>query len=221
MDQITRDTGSKGMSRRSFLKTTLAAGGVVLLVNLDGLSIAAAACDTPITGQGWPSVDGWEHRTIMHFLNTIYPGNHGQPLFAGDPYPLKSNGDTSAGAYAACALDVFYDPYYGVAGLKSNALASVLDWTVRFQGSATYFYNATLAQQLRAVDSLTDAQWIGSGFRDAATLGFGGVLGAFENTQVTTAIGWPGPNGGYYDGGKHPANAWRQPARMTLDGNMP
>lgn len=208
-----------GVSRRGFLKV----GALTSTAVLVGLALpeAADACSLPITGAGWPSVNGWEHRTLMHFLNTIFPGDNGQSLFWGDWYPLRSGGDTSPGAYTACALDVLYDSYYGVAGTNSNLLATTLDWWTRFKGYAWYFYEASQSQQLRVVDSLTEAAFIGTGFQGAASLAIGAVLGAFKNYTVTQLIGWGGPNGGYYSGSRHPTSRWQQPASMTTNGNLP
>jgi len=207
-----------GFSRRRFLKIGALAGGAAAV----GLSLPEAdACDVPISGSGWPSVTGWEHRTLMHFLNTVFPGDNNQQLFYGDSYPLKSGGDYTAGAYRACALDVLYDPYYGVAGTNSNLLASTLDWATRLNGYAWYFYQASQSNQLRVVDSLTQAIFIGSGFTGAASLAIGAVLGAFKNNTVTQVIGWPGPNGGYYSGSRHPISRWLQPVSITASGNLP
>ncbi len=210
-----------GFSRRRFLKNTAAAAGGATLLATMGFPRVVDACDVPITGSSWPSVDGWEHRTIMHYLNAVFPGNEGQPLFSGDSYPLKSGGDTTPGAYSACALDVFYDSYYGIAGTNSNLIAAALDWAVRVAFDATYFYKASQAAQLRAIDRLSDLAFVGSGFQGAASLDLGAVLGAFKNYMVTNLIGWPGPNGGYYDSAKHPYSIWLKPQRMTADGNLP
>jgi hypothetical protein len=38
---------------------------------------------------------------------------------------------------------------------------------------------------------------------------------------VTDALGWAGPNGGFYESGRHPLSRWRQPVRLTSDGNLP
>jgi len=209
------------LERRRFIKrTVMAASGATLLITV-GLPKFVDACDVPITGASWPSVTGWEHRTIMHYLNAIFPGNDGQALFGGDDYPLKSGGDRTPGAFSTCSLDVFYDPYYGIAGTNSNLLAAALDWAVRVAFDATYFYKASQSDQLRAIDRLTDLAFIGTGFQGAATLCIGSVLGAFKNYSVTSLIGWPGPNGGYYDSGKHLIYPWLKPARMTTTGNLP
>ncbi len=205
--------------RRAFLMQGGAVGLVALLDWIHPFELEA--CQTPITGAGWPSTNGWEHRTLMHFLNAVVPGDHGRPLFSGDSHPLRSGGDTSAGAYSSCALDVLYDPYYGVAGSNSRDLATALDWTVRLQGSATYFYKASQTAQLAAIDLLTELIFVGSGFQGAASLGFGAAVGALKNDSFTRVIGWPGPNGGYYDLAKHPLATWSQPQRLTTDGNMP
>jgi hypothetical protein len=215
----TQPESPAGFSRRFFLKIGALTGTAVAA----GLASpeTADACSLPITGAGWPSVNGWEHRTLMHFLNTIFPGDNGQQLFWGDSYPLKSGGDTSAGAFRACTLDVLYDPYFGVAGTNSNLLATTLDWATRLNGYAWYFYQASQYNQLRVVDSLTQAIFIGSGFEGAASLAIGAVLGAFKNYSVTQLIGWGGPNGGYYSASRHPLSRWLQPTRMTTNGNLP
>lgn len=208
-------TGFPG--RRRFLKQTGAVSMAALLAEL-GAPEAALACSTPITGAGWPSVDGWEHRTIMHFLNAVFPGNDGQPLFAGDGYTLRSGGDTAAGAWAACALDVFYDPYFGAGGGSSNTLAAGLDWLMRVNFFDTYFYKGTQSEQLRAIDQGLS---LSGGFQDAINLTLAAVLGAAKNRAVTQLLGWPGPNGGYWGAAHHPISRWTQPARLTTDGNLP
>jgi hypothetical protein len=203
-------------SRRLFLERT-AAATAGLLAGLPGPE--AGACDVPVTGAPWPAVDGWEHRTIAHFLNTILPGDHGQALFSGDRRPLDSGGDTTAGAWSACALDVFYDPYYGIGG-RARTLAAALDWTTRLMGHGWYFYGAAQAEQLAVVDALARGPG-GGGVRRAAALALAAGLGAAVNPSVTAVIGWPGPNGGYYEGARHPLSRWQQPERMTADGNLP
>jgi hypothetical protein len=166
-------------------------------------------------------VDGWQHRTIMHFLNTILPGDDGQALFEGDGDPLRSGGDVSAGAWSACALDVFYDPFYGVAGFNGRLLATGLDTVTRLKGHGRYFYQATQAQQLEVVDFLARFPFSRPGTGQAIALALDATLGATENDAVTRLIGWPGPNGGYYDDSRHPTSRWQQPDRMTTDGNLP
>jgi len=203
-------------SRRLFLERA-AAGAAGWLAGLAGPE--AGACDVPVTSAPWPAADGWEHRTIAHFLNTIVPGDDGQPLFSGDRHPLDSGGDTTAGACAACALDLFYDPFYG-AGRGARQLAAALDWTTRRMGDGWYFYRASQARQLEVVDALAHSL-AGDEVRGAATLVLAASLGAAVNPSVTTAIGWPGPNGGYYEATRHPLSRWQQPERMTRDGNLP
>jgi hypothetical protein len=204
--------------RRQFLERLAGLGGAVAA----GLARPRPAepCDVPVTGAPWPSVDGWEHRTSAHFLNAVMPGDDGQPLFPADRDPLRSGGDATAGAWSACALDVFYDAYYGVAGRGSSRLAIALDWTTRLQRVAWSFHQASQEQQLRVVDSLL-AGPAGKDLRRAVALGLAATLGAFRSHAVTDALGWPGPNGGYYDDGRHPLARWQQPERMTLDGNLP
>lgn len=207
---------SRTSSRRRFLEQAVG-GAAFLLAGLTGTD--ARACDVPVTAAPWPSVDGWEHRTIAHFLNTIVPGDDGQPLFTGDPHPLRSGGDTTAGAWSACTLDVFYDPFHGV-GRGARQLAIALDWTTRLLGYGWQFHRATQEQQLVVVDALarTPAR---ADLRRAAALALAGSLGAAVNRSVTGAIGWPGPSGGYYDDGRHPVDRWRQPVRITTNGNLP
>jgi hypothetical protein len=217
-----REQKGEELSRRRFLKKSAAAvGGATILSTFVFPSEVDGACSVPITGSAWPSVTGWEHRTVMHYVNAIFPGNNGQPLFYGDTYTLKSGGDITPGAFSACVLDVFYDPYYGIAGTNSNLIAAGLDWAVRANFDATYFYKASQSAQLRAIDGLSDLIFVGSGFTGAATLAIGAALGAFKNNTVVKAIGWPGPNGGYYDSAKHPSWLWLKPVRMTTDGNLP
>jgi hypothetical protein len=200
-----------GLSRRAFLER--AAAMLALLSARD-----AGACEVPVTAAPWPSADGWEHRTVAHFLNTIVPGDDARRLFPRDRHPLASGGDTSAGAWSACALDVFYDPFHGV-GRGARQLAVALDWITRRRGHGRYFHRASQAQQLDVVDAL--ARIGGNDARRAAALVMAASLGAAVNPSVTDAIGWPGPNGGHYDEGRHPLSGWRQPARLTADGNLP
>jgi hypothetical protein len=164
-------------------------------------------------------VEGWEHRTIAHFANAILPGDHGARLFRGDRRPLDSGGDPTAGAWSACALDVFYDPFHGAAA-QAARLASALDWTTRLLGHGLWFYRATQEQQLAVLDALARTP-AGEDLRRARLLVMAGVLGAAVNQRVTLALGWPGPNGGHYDDARHPVVRWRQPERLTADGNLP
>jgi hypothetical protein len=209
-----RSPGPPASSRRRFLERA-AVGAAGLLA---GPAVPEAlSCDIRVTG-AW-SLEDWERRTIAHFLNTIVPGDHGQALFARDRYPLDSGGDGTAGAWSSCTLDVFYDPFHGV-GRGARQLATALDGITRLRRLGLNFYRASQAQQLEIVDALarTPAR---ADLRRAAALALAGSLGAAVNPAVTEAIGWPGPNGGYYDGSRHPLDRWRQPARLTTDGNLP
>ena len=216
-DPPVSETPAPEPPRRRFLKQTGAVSMAAVLAEL-GDPEPAQACSVPITGAGWPSVNGWEHRTLMHFLNAVFPGNDNQALFTGDGYRLRSGGDTSAGAWAACALDVLYDPYFGVAGTQSNLLATALDWVMRVNFFDTYFYKGTQSEQLRAIDQ---AMSLDSGIQDAVNLTLAAVLGAAKNYSVPALLGWPGPNGGYWSGSRHPLWRWLQPTRLTVDGNLP
>jgi hypothetical protein len=82
----------------------------------------------------------------------------------------------------------------------------------------TYFYKGTQGEQLRAIDQGLS---LSSGFQDAINLTLAAVLGAARNRAVTQLLGWPGPNGGYWSGSRHPITRWTQPARLTTDGNLP
>jgi len=209
---------TRATSRRRFLRDAAVGGAAAAaLAWADVLS----AYDLPVTGAPFPSVDGWQHRTIMHFLNAVMPGDDGQPLFDGDPDPLRSGGDTSAGAFSACALDVFYDPFYGVAGLNGRLLATGLDAITRLKGLGPHFYQASQAGQLAVVDVLARLPFSRPGVGQAIALGLDATLGATLSDAVTRLIGWPGPSGGYYDDARHPTSRWEQPDRMTPDGNLP
>jgi len=205
-------------SRRLFLGRTLA--GAAGIYAGFGVAGRAVACEVPITGRPWPAVDGWEHRTIMHFLNAVVPGDDGQPLFVGDTHPLASAGDGSAGAFSACVLDVFYDPYYGIAGTNSRLLASLLELATRLKRAGRHFYEASPPEPLEIVDAVVRGPR-GKDVARAAALAMSAALGAFRSPSVTRLIGWPGPTGGYYDGARHPLSRWRQPERLTVDGNLP
>ena len=201
--------------RRGFLAR--AAAGVAGL--FAGSATRAGACDVPVTGEPWPSVQGWEHRTLAHFANTILPGDHGTPLFPGDRRPLDSGGDATAGAWSACALDVFYDPFHG-AGRDARRLALALDWTTLLLGHGRRFHRATQGQQLAVVDALSRTV-AREDLRRATALVLAGTLGAAVNHTATAALGWPGPNGGHFDASRHPLSRWRRPERLTADGNLP
>jgi hypothetical protein len=205
-------------SRRRFLGRA-AAGAAGLWAGPAVLALASE-CDLAITGAPWPSPDGWERRTVMHFLNTIVPGDDGRPLFPGDTHPLSSGGDVSAGAWSACALDVFYDPYYGVAGANSRLLATLLELLTRLKHEGRHFYEVSQAGQLEIVDAAVRVPR-GQYVVRLAALAMSAALGAARNGSFTTVIGWPGPNGGYYDESRHPRSRWRQPVRITTDGNLP
>ena len=105
-----------------------------------------------------------------------------------------------------------------MAGSNSNTLAAGLDWIARAYWYDTYYYKATQYEQLRCVDH---GLGLSSGFQDAINLTLAAVLGAAKNKTVTQLLGWPGPNGGYWSGSRHPIWRWLQPNRMTADGNLP
>lgn len=211
----TREQGA--LTRREAL--TLVAHAATGLALLAGGGLAHASAP-PITPAPWPSRDGWERRTVAHFLNAVYPGDDGVPLFDGDRAPLKSGGDATAGAWAAGALEAFYDPFYGAAG-QLGLLATALDWDVRTHGGPFFFHEASQEQQLAALDRLAASPVGGAAVDDAVMLALAAVLGAFYDARAVRDLGWPGPNGGYWSDARAPADAWQRPARLTADGNLP
>ena len=208
------------LSRRALLDLATRWGLVALVGSAAFAGLAAADVPgLPITDAPWPSHDGWERRTIAHFLNALYPGDDGAPLFAGDTEPLAADGDRSPGAWSAHALAAFYEPFFG-AGEQLGLLATALDWSIRLGGRA-FFAGAPLADQVAAIDRLVGASLTRKSLEDAIMLGLATVLGASYSDAATRDLGWAGPNPGYFDDARHPLAHWRQPARLTTDGNMP
>lgn len=235
------------LTRRQFL-TSLAAMGALYAGNLTTLPLLSSPTNPPIIDcEAGPTANGsflfdrdnWKRHGVAHFINVLWPGDDTSLAFADDESPFSGRlpqvapnddpSDTSAGAYMACAITPFFDPYYTFEPQGGNfALVSALDWWSRLMncGAADFFQQASWSAQIRVVRGLEEVQvgplaelWQGAWLLALAT-----ALGAAYNYAITNDIGWPGPANHYYHGtseGSHTAYPWMHPTPATDDGNLP
>jgi hypothetical protein len=185
------NTDDTGLSRRSFLKRSAAAG-----VTVAGWSTAAAllsGCpeDEPNAGRG-------EHRfaTLNKLADTVLPAESGD------------------GGEQARAFEVFFDPYYAMNGWLDEAV-SELDSDCQYYYGKQFRY-CSLAQRTESLAWLTqyNAPWYASDSQGKYRTIFQGLismtklawLGAIVNGVGSQYVAFPGPTGGYTAaGGSTPA----------------
>jgi hypothetical protein len=236
------------LSRRQLVVSMAALGGVVALrLPVPSLVAASPVFDCPCecvegpTGNGsfFLDRDNWKRHGVAHFVNLFWPGDHGSVAFEGDETPFDARlpqvapgidpPDLSPGAYSACAINAFFDPYYTFEPQGGNlALISNLDWRCRVLecGPVTYFHKAGWAQQIQVNHGMETGPvglmrevWEGAWLLTMAT-----TLGAAHNYRVTNDMRWPGPADHYYHGtpeGSHVSDGWLRPVQVTSDGNLP
>lgn len=235
------------LTRRQFLASLTALGGAYtgrfpllsLLASVAGPPIIECEEGPTANGSFLFDRDNWKRHGAAHFINVLWPGDNGSLAFADDESPFSGRlpqvapnddpPDASAGAYMACAINAYFDPYYTFETQGGNfALVSALDWWSRLMdcGGANYFHQADWAAQIRIVRGLEEVElgplvelWQGAWLLALAT-----TLGAAYNYSVTNDIGWPGPADHYYHGtaeGSHVAYPWLRPTPASEDGNLP
>lgn len=233
------------LTRRQFLKGLGALGGAYasqlpvfsFLTLLDMPPIIECEEGPTANGSFLFDRDNWKRHGIAHFVNQFWPGDAGSLAFPDDATPfsghLPQNApnddplDTSPGAYSACAINPFFDPYYTFEAQGGNfVLVALMDWWSRELecAPATFFHEAGWAQQIRINYGLQSNElaplievWEGAWLLTMAT-----TLGAAYNYKVTNDIGWPGPANHYYHGteeGSHLSD-WMCPVTSTSDGNL-
>ncbi|GAB4150292.1 MAG: hypothetical protein Fur0021_12620 [Candidatus Promineifilaceae bacterium] len=239
------------LTRRQFLASLTALGGAYA-GRFPLFSLLASVASPPIieceegptaNGSFLFDRDNWKRHGVAHFIDVLWPGDNGSLAFAEDESPFSGRlpqaapnddpADASAGAYMACAINAFFDPYYTFETQGGNfALVSALDWLNRLaplcdgNDNTTYFHQANWNVQIWVVHRLEQIElvplvelWQGAWLLALAT-----TLGAAYNYSVTNDIGWPGPADHYYHGtteGSHTVYPWLRPTPASEDGNLP
>jgi len=143
-----------------------------------------------------------EEKTMKAFADTIIPGP-------------TSDQEGSVGGVEACALEVLYDPYYGLRAFI-GMLAIDLNRTSLW-GYRKLFKDLDLSQRTEIVLFKDNNSWIRSIYEQAELLVKLAFYGAIVNDVGTDYISFPGPSSGYYDYSFNEKLA----DEATEDGNLP
>ena len=186
----------EGVSRRGFLKgiTVLCASGVA---GISGGKLWADGTDV-----GDVKASHIEKETMKALADTIIPGPISDP-------------EGSVGGVEAGALEVLYDPYYGLRpfiGIISIDLNLASFWWYR-----KLFKNLGLRQRTRIILFKDYFSLIKPVYEQAEILVKLAFYGAIINDVGTDYISFPGPSLGYYDYSLNRKFA----DEATEDGNLP
>jgi hypothetical protein len=184
------------LSRRAFLKrlTIICGSGAAGISALATGSDAAEAVDAENTYL--------QEETLKAFADTIIPGPHSDP-------------EGSPGGVEAGALEVLYDPYYGlkpfIGLLTRNLNRSSLWWCHKL------FKDLDLRQRTAIVLFKDNFSLLKLVYENAEMLVKLSFYGAIINDVGTDYISFPGPALGYFDYSFK--EQYAQP--QTEDGNLP
>lgn len=186
----------EGVSRRGFLKgiTVLCASGVA------GISGGELWADTADAGDVKASTI--EKATIEAFADTIIPGPISDP-------------EGSVGGVEAGALEVLYDPYYGLRpfiGILTRNLNRTSLWRYRKP-----FKDLGLRQRKRTILFKDYFSLMKPVYEQAELLVKLAFYGGIINDVGTDYISFPGPSFGYHDYSFNEKFA----EEATEDGNLP
>lgn len=163
----------EGVSRRGFLKGIT----IVCASSVAGISGAELWSDEAEAGD-------IEEETMEAFADTIIPGPISDP-------------EGSVGGVEACALEVLYDPYYGlrpfIGILARNLNRTSLWWYCRL------FKDLDLRQRTEIVLFKDNNSLIKPVYEQAELLVKLAFYGAIVNDVGTDYISFPGPSRGYRD----------------------
>jgi hypothetical protein len=180
-----------GVSRRGFVKglTFLCASGVAGISGLELWSGEAEAGD-------------FEEETMEAFADTIIPGPISDP-------------EGSVGGVEAGALDVLYDPYYGLKpfiGMLAGNLNGTSLWRYH-----KLFKDLDVGQRTEIVLFKDNNSLIKPLYEQAELLVKLAFYGGIINDVGTKYISFPGPSPGYYGYSFNEKFA----EEATTDGNLP
>lgn len=186
----------EGLSRRGFLKGMAVLCGSSV-AGIPGLELCADAAETVHAG---PMCI--QRETMKAFADTIIPGPTSDP-------------EGSVGGVEACALEVLYDPYYGlrpfIGMLARNLNLTSLWWYGKL------FKGLDLEERTKIVLFKDNYSWIKFVYEPAEVLVKLAFYGAIINDVGTDYISFPGPSFGYYDY----SFKKRFAEEATDDGNLP
>jgi len=186
----------EGISRRVFLKgiTVLSASGVA------GISGGKLWADTADAGDVKTSTI--EKATMEAFADTVIPGPNSDP-------------EGLVGGVEACALEVLYDPYYGLRpfiGILAIDLNLASLWWYR-----RLFKDLGFRQRKRIILFKDYFSLMKPVYEQAELLVKLAFYGAIINPVGTDYISFPGPSLGYYGYSFNEKFA----EEATTDGNLP
>lgn len=182
----------KNITRRGFLRFI---GSLGILIGSTRLSEAAQAVEClPASSHS--------KQTILAITDAVAPGAENSP-------------DKSAGAADACALDVIYDPYYGLEPYIALLVISI-DWSSLIRYGRLY-KNLSFDKRTYILQLKEERSWfLKKGFKAVILLTKLAFYGGYKNSVGTEYIGFPGANPGYHDFSHNKVFA----RERTIDGNL-
>ncbi|MEK6682431.1 MAG: hypothetical protein AABY79_10760 [Nitrospirota bacterium] len=182
----------KNITRRGFLRLI---GSLGILIGSTRLSEAAQAVEC------LPS-SSHSRQTMLAVTHAVVPGAENSP-------------DKSAGAADACALDIIYDPYYGLEPYIALLVISI-DWSSIIRYGRLY-KNLSFDKRTYVLQLKEEGSWfLKKGFKGIIILTKIAFYGGYKNSIGLEYIGFPGANPGYYDFSHDKVFA----REKTVDGNL-
>ena len=182
----------KKITRRVFLKT---AGSLSFLFGTYKITEAAENVECM-------SASSHSKETVLAISDVIVPG-------------AKNSPDKSPGAVDTCALDIIYDPFFGLEKYIAFLVISI-DWSSLWRFGRLYknldFDERTFILQLKEEKSW----FLKKGFKGLIILAKLAFYGGYKNSIGLEYIGFPGANPGYHDYSHNIVFA----KERTADGNL-
>lgn len=148
------------------------------------------------------SASSHSKETMLAISDVIVPG-------------AKNSPDKSPGAADACALDIIYDPFFGLERYIAFLVISI-DWSSLWRFGRLYknldFEKRTYILQLKEEKSW----FFKKGFKGIIILAKLAFYGGYKNNIGLEYIGFPGANPGYHDFSYEKVFA----KEKTVDGNL-
>jgi hypothetical protein len=148
------------------------------------------------------SASSHSKETMLAISDVIVPG-------------AKNSSDKSQGAVDACALDIIYDPFFGLEKYIAFLVISI-DWSSLWRFGGLYknldFDERTFILQLKEEKSW----FLKKGYKGLIILAKLAFYGGYKNSIGLEYIGFPDANPGYHDFSHEKVFA----KEKTVDGNM-
>ncbi len=180
------------ITRRFFIKT---AGSLSLLFSTYKITEAGERIECV-------SASSHSKETMLAVADVIVPG-------------MKNSPDKSLGAADACALDIIYDPFFGLEKYIAFLVVSI-DWSSLWRFGRLY-KNIDFEKRTSILQLKEEKSWfLKEGFKGIIILTKLAFYGGYKNNIGMEYIGFPGANPGYHDFSHGKVFA----KERTIDGNL-